>query len=244
MAIRLTALAGLLAACLAGHAAARIAGLRGGWAPRFLGTAARLAGVRIRVDGAPAPRPLLLLANHISWLDILALGGGAARSAFVAHEGLAAHPLLRWLCRLNATLFVARGDRGQVARQATELREALARGGVMTLFAEGTTGDGSALLPFKSALLAAIEQAPDTVAVQPVLLDYGRDAAAIAWSGDEPGLANFTRILGRAQPIDLTIRFLPPLSADERVSRKAMAAAAQSRIAAALEATIDDPIKA
>jgi lyso-ornithine lipid O-acyltransferase len=205
-------------------------GLRHWIPPHFLGAVGWLAGLRVRTEGRPVRGTTLLVANHVSWLDILALGG-AARAAFVAKGDLQANVLLGWLCRQNDTLFVERERRGAVGQQVGQLGGLLARRR-MCIFPEGTTGPGTALLPFKSALLSAVENA-GAVTVQPVALDYA-DARAIAWHDDEPGGANVRRILGRMAPVRLTIRFLPPLDPADMAGRKAMAAAAQARIAGAL----------
>jgi lyso-ornithine lipid O-acyltransferase len=233
IAARLAATAALLTCCLPLHAIWTVAGRPSPWPRRFLGTTARIAGVAVRRQGAVAGHPLLLIANHVSWIDILALAGTTG-SAFVAHDGLAAHPLLRLLCRLNGTVFVARHDRAGVAAQAARVARVLHDGGVLTLFPEGTTGDGRTLLPFKSALFSAVEPTSAEVRVQPVLLDYGPEAPVIAWTGGEPGPANVLRILARAEPVTVTLRFLPTLSAGEQASRKTMAAAARERIAGAM----------
>ncbi|MEO6093223.1 MAG: lysophospholipid acyltransferase family protein [Novosphingobium sp.] len=238
VAARLTGVAGLLVCYLPFHAACIVARRPSPWPRRFLGGSAWVAGVTVRAEGNMAAAPLLLVANHVSWIDILALG--TTGTAFIAHDGLASHPLLRLLCGMNGTVFVARHDRARVGAQAVRIAEALAgtgaRGGVLTLFPEGTTGDGRTLLPFKSALLAAVEYAPCTVSVQPVLIDYGAEAAAIAWTGAEPGLGNVLRVLARDRPLEVTLRFLPPLMPGERASRKMMARAARERIASALTA--------
>ncbi|MFC3096712.1 lysophospholipid acyltransferase family protein [Alteraurantiacibacter palmitatis] len=198
--------------------------------PLFLGALARIAGLRIRVIGKPK-KGALLLGNHVSWLDILALAG-ASRTAFVAHDGLAGHPMLEWLCLQNDTLFITRDQRGTVAAQVEQVVERLGHRR-LTIFPEATTGDGRTLLPFRSSLLSAVERLPHDIPVQPFALDF-EDAAEIAWVGDEPGLANFRRIMARTRPIYLTIRFLEPLSGAELTNRKTMAAAAQARVAAAL----------
>jgi 1-acyl-sn-glycerol-3-phosphate acyltransferase len=200
-------------------------------APTFLGVVGWLCGLRVQVIGAPAGGPLLLVANHVSWLDILALAG-TARSAFVAHAGLASHGFLKWLCEQNDTEFVTRERRGSVTGQVAQVRNALARRR-LTIFPEGTTSNGRTLLPFKSSLLSSAELAAD-ITVQPVALDY-TEAPAIAWLDEEAGLANVHRILQRRSPVHLTIHFLPPLAGEDRCDRKAMAAAAQEAIARALD---------
>lgn len=199
----------------------------------FLRLVALTAGVRLRWTGMrPAPRTFFL-ANHVSWLDIPALAG-LTGCAFVAHDGLASVGPLRWLCSLNDTVFIARHDRRSVATQIEQVREALRETGALTIFPEGTTADGTRLLPFKSSLLSAIDTANDHVAVQPVWLDYGSRASDLAWVDDEPGLANALRILARWRPIALTIHFLDPLEGEARADRKAMARTARERIEAAM----------
>ncbi len=177
-------------------------------------------------------RHALLISNHVSWLDIPAIAW-AAGSAFVGHSGLASITLLRHLCAMNDTVFVARHDRASVANQIEQVREAIADTGALTIFPEGTTSDGTSLLPFKSALLSAAYPLPEGTAVQPVLLEYA-DAPDIAWVGDEHGLDNFKRILARLRRVKLTVHFLPELQGEQLADRKAMTAAAQAAIQAAL----------
>src|SRR5690606_33267301 len=141
------------------------------------------------------------LANHLSWIDILALAG-ASRTAFVAHSGLSQNVALAWLCRQNDTLFITRDRRSSVAAQVAQVRERLGRHR-LTIFPEATTGDGNGLLPFRSSLLSAAEGLAGEVPIQPVVLDY-RDAAEIAWLDGEPGLDNFIKVMARTRPIRLT----------------------------------------
>lgn len=235
--VRIAGMLLLLVACLPLRYAWALAGARHNpWPRRFLGGIARIAGIRIVLSGEQARPGAILVANHVSWIDIPALAG-ASGTAFVAHDGLAAVPALRWLCAMNDTVFVARHDRAGVAQQVAQVREAIRDTGALTIFPEGTTGDGTGVLPFKSSLLSAIEPVPPGIAVQPVLLDYGREAADIAWVGEEDGIANFHRILARPRPLLLTIRFLPPLAGEALAGRKAMASAARAAIMAALAET-------
>jgi lyso-ornithine lipid O-acyltransferase len=198
--------------------------------PLFLGFMGRMAGLHVRTEGSPR-RGALFLANHVSWLDILGLAG-ASRAIFVAHSGLTVHGGLKWLCDQNKTVFITRHQRGSVTDQVGQVRAALGEQPV-TIFPEGTTNDGTALLPFKSSLLSAVEPLADTVPIQPVALDYA-DARDVAWFGDEPGLANVRRILARPGRVQLTIRFLEPLAGEALANRKTMTTAAQAAIAGAL----------
>ncbi len=227
IAFRLLAMGLLLLVCAPLHLLWRLFGL-GRWWPRvFLSGIGLIAGLQLRVQGKPA-RGALLLANHVSWLDIPALAQ-ATGSAFVAHDGLRAFAVLKWLCEMNDTVFIARHHRHRVAEQVEQVRAAMSGSGALTLFPEGTTSDGTGLLPFKSALLSALDPLPPGVIVQPVALLYD-DAARIAWVGEEHGLDNFTRMLARLRPISLTVRFLVPLAGDALSNRKTVAAAAQSAI--------------
>jgi len=198
--------------------------------PLFLWFMGRMAGLRVRTEGAPR-KGALFLANHASWLDILALAG-TSRATFVAHSGLTVHGGLKWLCDQNDTVFITRDRRGSVATQVEQVRAALGQH-PLTIFPEGTTNDGSALLPFKSSLLSVAEDAGDDLTVQPVALVYD-DAAEIAWVDGEPGMDNVRRVLSRTRPVYLTVRFLEPLSRAELADRKAMSAAAREAIARAL----------
>lgn len=230
---RLFAMAGWLVVAVAGFYLWEPARRRNPWPRRFLAGIARIAGVRIRTLGAPAAGRLLILANHVSWIDIPALAA-CTGTGFVAHDGLAGVPLLKWLCAMNDTIFIARHDRASIAAQVNALREALAEKPAITVFPEGTTSAGTALRPFKSALLAALDPLPEGIVVQPVWLDYGAQAPAIAWIGEEHGAANFKRILSRAEPLQLTIHFLEPLDAAALANRKTIALAAQQAIMRAM----------
>lgn len=233
--LRIGALAGSLLVCLFPHLLWRIARRPSPWPRRFLALAARSVGARVRIVGRPHSGDMFLLANHVSWIDILALGG-ATGAAFVSHDGVARWPVIGWLAAQNNTLFVARERRGALSGQLDALRAALLGHQPVALFPEGTTSDGSGLLPFKPALLAVLLPPPRAVMIQPVHIDYGADTAAIAWHGDEPAGANAKRILGRKGPLVLTLRFLAPFDPGDCADRKVIAAMARERIAQSIAA--------
>ncbi|TCP35963.1 lysophospholipid acyltransferase family protein [Sphingomonas sp. BK235] len=228
--LRLAALVAWLLLALLLHGLWRLVRARSPWPRRFLGVSAWLFGARVRVLGTPRRRDAVLLANHLSWLDILLLAG-ASGCAFVAKAELRAAPLVGWLSTLNRTVFVRRGDRLGVADQVAALRTALARGQPVAIFPEGTTGDGATLLPFKAALLAALDPPPPRLMVQPVRIDYEPAARALAWVGDEPGTAHARRVLTRRGTFVATLHFLEPFAPSG--DRKAIAAEARRRILAA-----------
>jgi 1-acyl-sn-glycerol-3-phosphate acyltransferase len=191
-----------------------------------------ILGLRIGVQGQRLRRGAFLISNHVSWLDIPALGA-ITGTAFIANDGLVAHGWLHWLCRLNDTVFVARHDRKSVALQVEQVREAISENGALTIFAEGTTSDGTGFLPFKSSLLSALTPVPKGVAVHPVWLDYGPETQSIAWIGDEPGGQSFLRIASRWKTVNLTVHLLPALIQDDLADRKTIAVAALDALVAA-----------
>ena len=190
-----------------------------------------MCGVRLRVVGEPLRRDSLVVCNHQSWLDILILGG-ATGAAFVAKAELAEVPVVGWMCRLNRTIFIKREDRRAIAAQIEAVRAGL-RQGPVAIFAEGTTNDGTALLPFKPALLQVLDPAPPGVRVQPLFLDYGAAAPAIAW-GEEDGAVNARRVLGRRGRLAVTLHCLQPFDPARVGDRKAIAAEARRRIVEAM----------
>ncbi|MET0269158.1 MAG: lysophospholipid acyltransferase family protein [Sphingomonas sp.] len=227
--------AGALTIRLPAHALAGRGGRRSPQVRGFLAAAARAFGLRVRVEGVPLDANVLYLANHVSWLDILALGG-ATGAAFVSKDDVARWPVVGWLARQAGTIFIQRQSRAEVRGQADALASALASGRPAALFPEGTTGDGSALLPFRASLIAALDAAPPGIRVQPVAIDYGPAAREIAWTGDEGVGGNVRRIGGRRGVIPVTLRFLPPIDPAVTRGRKAIAAAARDAIGRALSA--------
>ena len=241
---RLAGLALLFLACLPPHLIAKGLTRRSPWPRRFLGSAARICGVRARIEGAPLGPHSLVVANHSSWLDILILGG--VGTAFVSKAEIERVPLIGWLADQNRTLYIARSERGDAHGQVRQIARALDHPQPLTVFPEGTTGHGRPLLPFRSTLLAAVAPPPPGASIRPVALDYGADAASIAWVGGEPALPNVMRVLGLRGSRAVTVRLLDPLAHSN--DRKALARAAQAAIAAALSSarthdTLEAPIR-
>ncbi len=209
----------------------------------FLRIACRLCGARLRIHGVPLRRDVFFISNHLSWVDILALGG-ASGTAFVAKAELGKAPVVGWLARMNRSVFVSREDRLGVADQINRLREALADNWSVTVFPEGTTTDGKSLLPFKTSMLRVLEPPPPGVLVQPVVLDYGADIGEwIGWIGTEAGVDNAKRVLARRGAFKLEVFYLEPFDPRDFVGRKAIAAEARARIVPALEARLGRPLR-
>ncbi len=231
VAFRIVLMLLLMAICVPLHYLWRLLGLNRMWPRVFLSGIGMIAGLDLHRHGKRVPGALLL-SNHVSWLDIPALSH-AANSAFIAHDGLAQFGLLKWLCDMNDTVFIARHKRTDVSRQADDIRAALAHDSTLTLFPEGTTSDGTGIIPFKSSLLGALEPLPKDAVVQPVALVYD-DAPEVSWIGEEPGMRNFKRILARLRPVRVDVHFLPPVAGDALANRKTITATAQAVIAAQL----------
>ncbi|RDE05741.1 lysophospholipid acyltransferase family protein [Sphingomonas aracearum] len=225
---RLLALLLLLSVALPLHGCWRLLRRRSPWPRRFLRAVAWVIGARVRIVGAARTHDVFLVANHVSWTDIPILAG-ATGTAFVAKAELADAPLVGWLAALNHTVFIRR-TRAAVTEQVQDIAAALAQGWPLTLFPEGTTGDGRTLLPFKPALLQVASPPPPGVQVQPVLLDYGAATPDLAWAGEEGGASHARRVLRRPGSFAVTLRFLEPFVPGD--DRKATAAEVRRRMEA------------
>ncbi len=205
---------------------------RSSWPSRFLAAAGWIIGARTRLVGEPVRGHALLIANHVSWLDILVVAG-ATGCVFVSKDTLG-HAFIHWLADQNATVYVKRADRKGAKDQATAIAKALESDRPVALFPEGTTGPGTHLLPFRSTLLEAVNYAARDVAIRPIAIDYGPVAAQVCW-WEEPGKDNILRLLGRRGVLPVTLHLLPPL--DRSGDRKQLAAQASTAIAETLGLT-------
>jgi len=141
------------------------------WLQWTLRCSLRIVGGHLQVRGTP-PRSGLIVSNHLSYVDIAALGSSCP-CAFVSKAEVRAWPFIGWAAELAGTVFVRRAHRSEVTGQVEDLKHALARGVPVVLFPEGTSTDGATVLPFRSALLqAALETGCD---VTPVALRYRAD---------------------------------------------------------------------
>ena len=208
----------------------------------FLRYAARVCGAKVEVIGTHLKRDVFFVANHLSWIDILALAG-ASGTAFVAKAELAEAPVVGWLASLNRTVFVKREHRMGVAEQINALKEALVDNWSVTVFPEGTTTDGQSLLPFKTSMLSVLEPPPPGVLVQPVILDYGPVAEWIGWIGEESGINNAKRVLSRKGTFKVRLHYLEPFSPEDFRGRKAISQESRRRIEEALVEILGKPLR-
>nr|WP_202130881.1 lysophospholipid acyltransferase family protein [Methylobacterium sp. 2A] len=208
-----------------------------------------LFGIRVTQSGTP-PAPgeaALVLANHVSWLDIIAIGSLRPLS-FVAKSEIAGWPVIGALAGLQRTIYIDRQRRGATATVSAAMGRRLAEGELVVLFAEGTTGDGTRLLPFRSSLVGAAraalqaEAAQGRVRLQPLAIAYPRrnglpvtrsERSEIAWYGDmelAPHLAAFVQ----GGPIDVHVAWGAPIAFEAATDRKVATAAAEAEVRAAL----------
>ena len=124
---------------------------RAGWLHVWCRFACRVLGIHVRLCGS-MPRSGLLVCNHLSYLDIIVLSS-ITPCVFVAKANVAAWALFGWLTRAAGTIFADRRRKLSAAAAIEEIREAMAEGALVVLFPEGTSSDGSGILPFKSTLL-------------------------------------------------------------------------------------------
>lgn len=205
--------------------------------------AAAIVGLKVETEGVPSPHgPLLLSANHQSWLDILVLGS-VVDASFVAKTEVRGWPVFGVLARLHRTIFVDRGRKRDVRLQVDQIAGRLRDGESLVLFAEGTTSDGNGVLPFKSALFAAAEEAlgrsdREAILVQPVCVAYTRHhglplgragRSKVTWIGGQTFGPHLMSVL-RDGAFDAKVIFAPPLRFTARDDRKALAAACERAV--------------
>ncbi|RRI06322.1 1-acyl-sn-glycerol-3-phosphate acyltransferase [Mesorhizobium tamadayense] len=211
-------------------------------------------GLRVHVKGALArERPLLIAANHISWTDIMVLGS-FVDVKFIAKADMEGWPLIGMLSRLQRTVFIERERKRTSGDQASEIAKRMAKGDVMVLFAEGSTGDGNLVLPFKSTLfgaasMAIAEGAADQVFIQPVAIVYTRvhgvpmgrrHRPMAAWIGDEDLMPHLKVLLAEGA-VDAEVHFGDPVPFSKGSSRKETARLMEAKVREMTQAALADP---
>ncbi len=179
------------------------------WLQRVAVRHAKWLGLRIRVRGE-IPHAGLIVANHVSYLDIVAFSA-VARCAFVSKKEVARWPLFGLYARLGATIFVDRERRGAVADVTEEMRERLGAGVPLTLFPEGTSTGGDDVLPFRSSLFEPVVKlgCPVTACALRYSLDDGGSVEdEVAYWRDMTLAPHLLNLLGKSG-LTLDIRFGP-----------------------------------
>ena len=177
--------------------------------------------VELKIVGTPpGAGPLLLVANHISWVDILILHA-TCHCRFVAKADVKRWPLIGTLATGAGTLYVQRESRRDAMRVVHQMAEALRDGDILAVFPEGTTGDGESVLPFHSNLLQAAISANasvQTVAIRYLDATSGRSSRAVSYMGDESLVRSIWRTLA-AQQLCAVVSFGRVQRADGRDRR-------------------------
>jgi 1-acyl-sn-glycerol-3-phosphate acyltransferase len=203
----------------------------GWWSRKML----RLMGLDVRVDGELCGGGTLLVANHVSWLDIMALHAVAPHARFVSKSDVGSWPLLSRLSEAANTLYLERERKRDALRVVHLVAQALRDGQTVAVFPEGTTSDGRALLPFHANLLqAAVVSARP---VQPVALRFSDARDTVSTAVEFVGATTLAQSMWRvacADALVVRIDLLPPRAGDA-VDRRALARALQADIAQRLQ---------
>ena len=206
----------------------------------YHGMCAKLLGFDVRTNGKlHAGGPTLFVCNHVSYLDITMLGA-VLPASFVAKSEVAGWPLFGLLAKLQRSVFVDRRP-SSTSKQRDAMQQRLEEGDNLILFAEGTSGDGLHVLPFRSALFSAAERVVHgrPPVVQPVSIAYpGIDGLPtgrahmpwIAWYGDMGMGGHLWNVIGLGR-ISVDIDFHPPIGLAEHPSRRHLALACHAMVA-------------
>ena len=193
----------------------------------------RVFGFRMRRRGTPLPGPTVFVANHVSWIDIVALHS-QRMMGFVAKREIAGWPIVGYLAGRGETIFHQRGSTESLGGVLEEMLARLRAGRSVGVFPEGRTRGGDAIGPFHARIfLAAVEAG---VPVQPVALRYGARGSAqpvVAFGPKESFFANFVRLLGEpARAADIC--FLEPIRVADVEGRRRIAELSRERIVQAM----------
>src|SRR3974390_296736 len=192
----------------------------------------RLLRIRVRVVGAPVrDKAVLFVSNHVSWVDIVVIGS-VHPVAFVAKSEVRKWPLVGVTAQMQRTVFVDRTRRRKAGDAVRQIVGRLKGGPSVLLFAEGTSSDGNRVLPFRSALLGAVEMAAahggEPLPIQPMAIAYtnhpglplGRQRRPLAaWYGDLDFMPHNKALIDRTA-LDAVVSYGEPLMAEGSMSRK------------------------
>lgn len=197
------------------------------WAAKTL----RVLGMRFEVRGTLRPGAKLLVANHVSWLDIMAIHAVCPEARFVSKADVQHWPLLNRLVAGGRTLYIERERRRDAMRVVHQMAEALQSGDTVAVFPEGTTGDGHALLPFHANLLQAA--IATTTPIQPLALRFSDARHAVSpaalYVGDTT-LAQSLWLLACGDGVVVRLTVLPA-QGSAHADRRALAAHLRGLIA-------------
>ncbi len=214
----------------------------------------RLLGVRIHLRGECVKPPVLIVSNHVSWLDIPVITA-LLPAVFVAKREVASWPLFGLFAKLQRSVFVDRERRHNTADASTEIAARLAEGDPVVLFAEGTSSDGNRVLAFRSSLLGAAQMAPRPdgtggIFIQPLSIAYiGLDGFPIGrqhrplvgWYGAMDLLPHLGEIIRRGA-VDVVVSWGEPIRYNGRADRKATSRAMEVSVRRMTAAALREPL--
>jgi len=189
-----------------------------------------LLGLKISMQGTPSShRPLLVVANHTSWLDIVVISSFLP-VVFVAQHEVASWPIFGWLAQLQRSIFVNRDRRQEVHATIRCIADALAADEVIGIFPEGTSTDGTDVFPFRSALIGAVGETLrkaehlSAIFIQPVSVAYvGPNRRLAIWAREDeiPFVPHLLQVIS-LQRIDVALAWGDPIPADISSDRKVL----------------------
>ena len=209
--------------------------MRQRWSRALLG----ILGIEVQTTGCAIAPGTMLVANHVSWVDIFAINA-LAPSAFISKHEVRAWPVIGWLAAKNETVFLRRGSRGHAKIVNAEIAALLSAGRNVAVFPEGTTTDGSHVLHFHAALLQPAIEAGHPL--QTLALTYhtddGRPSRAPAYDGDLSLGDCLNNILAHRRLV-ARIAVDAPLPTTQNSRRRELAQLTRGRIAAHIGAEIE-----
>ncbi|CAA9890594.1 1-acyl-sn-glycerol-3-phosphate acyltransferase [Candidatus Methylobacter favarea] len=198
----------------------------------------RILNLHIQIDGKVVDGDAILVSNHISWLDIIAIGQ-LLPACFVAKNDILNWPLIGYLAVQGGTVFIRRGDKRQVRTTAEKMVWLLKQHRKIIAFPEGTTSDGSHILPFHSSLFqpALLTKA----AIQPIALEYLGDTKALApFIGEDAFVPHLLRMLAMEE-LHISMKILPVIKTAGK-KRHELAKHSRDSICLALYSVTTPPI--
>jgi lyso-ornithine lipid O-acyltransferase len=200
------------------------------WAAQALPT----LGLRFVARGRPMRRGGAFVANHSSWIDIVALQR-AAGPFLVSKAEVRSWPVIGHIGRAIGTMFIDRRP-AEAKRQEAELFARVTRGDQMAIFPEGTSSDGMRILPFKSSLFGVffVPGLTAGIAVQPVTIVYrprrGLPASFYGWWGEMDFATHIRDVMARSTGGTVELTFHPALPLVDFSDRKNLARAAEAAV--------------
>jgi len=201
------------------------------WSRRFL----QILGIELQITGSPEPGAKMLVANHVSWLDIAAVHAVAPEARFVSKSDVKHWPLIGRLVDFAGTLYIERSSKRDALRVVHQAAAALEQGDTIAFFPEGTTGPGPELLPFHANLLQAA--VATGAMVQPLVLRWHEPGQRFSVSAQFIGTTTLVQSLWRVlctRDLAVRMQWLPAEAVSRQTERRVVSERLRGRLAQAL----------